>query len=806
MDVQARLNLRTLVQRSYAIAGINRYLFVTGMDRLLLVQRLDSLLQNQFPPGPAWVDLEQPFVIADAGSLPSLDGSPCALLPLTWSRGLLEPPAVPDASCWQCHAEPLSLWSWWQPSPQPGSDQAYSELQTRLGNYHQQLADLSPGDCKGALALLQRERPLRLQIEPACWQGAPRPSLEPAVWVEAFFEEGQAADASSSEDFSDKLTAILQLLPEPEQEPFSEALAGCLLTGLAAAEPTDSLLPWLRLIEGFVGGLNSRRPRLQQLEQACRRRAIVAALQLQEPGELGLTLMRLLQVQLVAEHPDWLAALAACVDALVLQIGAAAGDNAKAEKRRAQQQLEQLIKAGASHLLLWRQLVLQLDADTCYRLPTVQPPSACLVVLKGVLLLTSADLRDVSRATRMALVSLFERLLPRLWWQAPLLVQLLRDLRRFPIEITWLERESQLLDPWLTLQSRGLGPVGAVLAPADEPPLLQLQLLVLQRLLSQEEHRTGLAQRLAALAPSPIQRLLPGGSELPLLEAATAGLSDRCLSLLRLQAQQWGVEELLPLLPAPLDLSAAFRFTLEHWRQHFSGAVGASTLPISVVITTYSPDLPRLRLALESLALQTGLPQEILVVDDGTPEPLAAELSNLLLLMGHALGLPIRLLRQPHNQGQYACRNIAINASRGEAIAIQDDDDISHPQRLACQWQAMQQGAIAVYARHLRLDQATAHPQADGDGLGFWGDGITTLLVRRQAAVRLGGFYPVRSRGDVEFRARLRRHYGDSALRSLEQPLYLMRAASDTVSSDFEYGCSLRLRQWRRLITRQLLV
>ena len=612
MDVQARLNLRTLVQRSYAIAGISRYLFVAGLDRLLLIERVDSLLQNQPPPGPAWVDLEHPLVVADAASLKDLDGKPCALLPLAWSRGLLERPGVPDPSGWQRHAEPLPLWPWLAQQPDSAPSATYSELQKRLGNYHQQLADLAPGDCKGALALLQRERPLRLQIEPACWQGASRPSLEPSAWVDVFFEEGQAADSSSCEDFSDKLTAILQLLPELEQEPFGEALAGCLLLGLEAAEPTVSLLPWLRLVEGFVGGLNSRRPRLQQLEQDCRRRAIVAALQLQEPGDLGLALMRLLQVQLVAEHPDWLAALAACLDALVLQIGAAAGDNAKAEKRRAQQQLEQLIKAGASHLLLWRQLVLQRDADTCYRLPTVQPPSACLVVLKGLLLLTSADLRDVSRATRMALVSLFERLLPRLWWQGPLLMQLLRDLRRFPIEITWLERESKLLDPWLTLQSRGLGPVGAVLAPADEPPLLQLQLLVLQRLLSQEEHRTGLAQRLAALAPSPIQRLLHGGSELPLLEAATAGLSDRCLSLLRLQAQQWGVEELLPLLPAPLDVSAAFRCTLEHWRQHFSGAVGAATLPISVVITTFAPDLPRLRLALESLALQTGLPQEIL--------------------------------------------------------------------------------------------------------------------------------------------------------------------------------------------------
>lgn len=806
MDVQTRLNLRTLVQRSYAIEGINRYVFVAGLDRLLLVQRVDSLLSNQPPPGSAWVDLDQLHIVIDNASLPNSDGRPYALLPLTWSRGLLERRVVPDASCWQRDAASLSLWSWLEPSAQTGSDQVYSELQMRLVKYHQQLADLSPGDCKGALALLQRERSLRLQVEPACWQGAPRPPLQPSAWLMAFFADGQAADTSSCEDFSDKLTAILQLLPEHEQDAFAQALASCLLSGLATSEPTASLLPWLRLVEGFVGGLNSRRPHLQHLEQDCRCRAILVALQLQEPGDQGLALMRLLQVQLVAEHPNWLAALAACVDALVLQIGAATGDNAKVEKRRAQQQLEQLIKAGSSHLLLWRQLVLQLDADTCYRLPTVQSPSACLVVLKGLLLLTSADLRDVSRATRMALVSLFERLLPRLWWQGPLLMQLLRDLRRFPIEVTWLERESLLLDPWLTLQSRGLGPSGAVLAPADEPPLLQLQLLVLQRLLSQEEHRTGLAQRLAALAPSPIQRLLSAGSELPLLEAATASLSDRCLSLLRLQAQQLGVEELLPLLPAPLDVSAAFRCTLEHWRQHFKGAVGAVTLPISVVITTYAPDLPRLRLALESLALQTGLPQEILVVDDGTPEPLAAELRNLLLLLRHALGLPIRLLRQPHNQGQYACRNIAINASCGEAIAIQDDDDISHPLRLACQWQAMQQGAIAVYARHLRLDQATAHPQADGDGLGFWGDGITTLLVRRQAVVRLGGFYPVRSRGDVEFRARLRRHYGDSALRNLEQPLYLMRAASDTVSSDFEYGCSLRLRQWRRLITRQLLV
>jgi chromosome segregation protein len=39
-------------------------------------------------------------------------------------------------------------------------------------------------------------------------------------------------------------------------------------------------------------------------------------------------------------------------------------------------------------------------------------------------------------------------------------------------------------------------------------------------------------------------------------------------------------------------------------------------------------------------------------------------------------------------------RNIAIAASRAEAIAIQDDDDLSHPLRLELQWQACQLPAL----------------------------------------------------------------------------------------------------------------
>ena len=110
-----------------------------------------------------------------------------------------------------------------------------------------------------------------------------------------------------------------------------------------------------------------------------------------------------------------------------------------------------------------------------------------------------------------------------------------------------------------------------------------------------------------------------------------------------------------------------------------------------------------------------------------------------------------------------------------------------------------------MFGRHVRLDEASGAPQADGDGGGFFGDGITTLLVRRATALELGGFYPVRSRGDVDFRRRLEQRFGTAKVVRLEAPIYLMRGSAATVSSAYEYGCSLALPSWRRLMGQGLL-
>jgi hypothetical protein len=368
--------------------------------------------------------------------------------------------------------------------------------------------------------------------------------------------------------------------------------------------------------------------------------------------------MRLLQAPLAAEQPAWLAGLAGAIDGLVAAIGVAAEAGEKEEKRALQRQLEAVVLSGSTNLPLLQALLPALAPESGYRLPSLLPPAACLVLVKGVLLLGDGAIASLDRPVRRALLALLERGLPRMWWQADLLQKLLHDLRRFPLHAAWLQADNATLLPALvTLHSRGVAP---------PPP----------------DH-----------GPEPLQ--------------------------------------LRPLAPEELP---------------------------------GEPEDPRRLLRLQLTVL-------------------------------------LRLVSDPEERGAL----LRLASGAGEALAIHDDDDLSHPLRLELQWLALQQGAVAVYGRHVRLDEATAAPQADGDGGGFFGDGITTLLLRRRTALELGGFYPVRSRGDVDFRRRLEQRYGAAKVVRLEAPLYLMRSATTTVSSAFEYGCSLGLPSWRRLMRLGLL-
>ena len=806
------LNRRRLVQQLFALDGVGRYGFVRGCDQALLLQTGDPA---------TWPALLADSLIEIPVPRPA-DGHLLAL-PLAWSRGLMVSVDVPSLEeLLKAGAIPVPLDVWPDPSasgPQSGRgpEAPASALADLLAPYRALLAATEPLSPAAALQLLQLERQLRCQLAPACWP-APK-ALGRPLPLDRWLAE-LPAEAPALQRLADQLVALLHLLPATEQPAMAEALEPLLLAGLEQAD----LLPWLRLLEALVGGMNSRQPQLVAVAERLRRAGLERGAALADPGERGLALMRLLQAPLAQEQPAWLQALATAIDDLVAAIGSAAEAGDKDKKRALQRQLEATVLAGATNLPLLQALLPDLAPESGYRLPSLLPPSACLVLVKGGLLLGDPAISRLDRPWRRALLALLERGLPRIWWQADLLQKLLHDLRRFPLHTAWLKDDNaELLPALVRLHSRGVaptppdhGPEPLQLRPlaAEELPgepedprrLLRMQLTLLLRLVRDEEERSALLRLAGAAGKAPLLRLLDGDDEEALALAVAAGLSTRAVGLARLAAERAGVPELLPvLLPTSGGVHAVFAACLALWRQQLPPPAQRSTLPITVLFTCHRPRLALLRQALESLALQSVAVAEVLVVDDGTAEPEAAALAALLQQAAAELKLPVRLLREERNQGQYACRNLAIERMAGEVLAIHDDDDLSHPLRLELQWQALQQGAAAVYGRHVRLDEASGAPQADGDGGGFFGDGITTLLLRRATALELGGFYPVRSRGDVDFRRRLEQRFGAARVVRLEAPLYLMRGSAASVSSAYEYGCSLGLPSWRRLMRQGLL-
>lgn len=99
-------------------------------------------------------------------------------------------------------------------------------------------------------------------------------------------------------------------------------------------------------------------------------------------------------------------------------------------------------------------------------------------------------------------------------------------------------------------------------------------------------------------------------------------------------------------------------------------SIGDGPLRSTVVITTYGR--PKLMLqALESLELQTIPPDEVIVVDDGSPEPVAQPSGPL----------DTRVVRQG-NAGLAAARNRGVAEATGDIVFFLDDDDVYLPKRI----------------------------------------------------------------------------------------------------------------------------
>jgi glycosyltransferase involved in cell wall biosynthesis len=168
---------------------------------------------------------------------------------------------------------------------------------------------------------------------------------------------------------------------------------------------------------------------------------------------------------------------------------------------------------------------------------------------------------------------------------------------------------------------------------------------------------------------------------------------------------------------------------------------------VSVVIPAFNAAKTLLR-ALDSLADQQRLPDEVIVVDDGSQDATAD------LARGYK-ALRLEVLKHEQNAGSSAALNTAIRAARCPLIAFLDADDAWAPDKLIRQLALHAQNPALVMsatASHW-VDETTGNSwYADmqpprWSGTDFWRAQLArtiitkpTVIAQRQALLDAGGF------------------------------------------------------------------
>jgi alpha-1,3-rhamnosyltransferase len=149
--------------------------------------------------------------------------------------------------------------------------------------------------------------------------------------------------------------------------------------------------------------------------------------------------------------------------------------------------------------------------------------------------------------------------------------------------------------------------------------------------------------------------------------------------------------------------------------------------------------------ALDSVAQQTHPNVELIVVDDGAPDPHTIEVA----VSEHSAG---RVIHQPP-AGVSAARNAGAARATGEFLVFLDDDDRWRPERLALQCHALRDApdAVVSYSGMQSIDEAGV-VIAPADQTAVTGEldvarratGIIlpNVFIRRTAFEQVGGFDP----------------------------------------------------------------
>jgi glycosyltransferase involved in cell wall biosynthesis len=171
---------------------------------------------------------------------------------------------------------------------------------------------------------------------------------------------------------------------------------------------------------------------------------------------------------------------------------------------------------------------------------------------------------------------------------------------------------------------------------------------------------------------------------------------------------------------------------------------------ISVIIPVFD-GAQFIAAALRSVMRQTLLPDEVIVIDDGSSDT-SAEIAA-------GFGPPIRVLRQKHH-GCGTALNVGITVAKGELLAFLDADDLWTEGKLAQQKAALTSNLLldAVFGYVVQftdLDYQITDPrEIKRMSRRFAGVHKSAMLIRRASFDRVGLFDPVMTADAVEWYAR----------------------------------------------------
>ncbi len=179
---------------------------------------------------------------------------------------------------------------------------------------------------------------------------------------------------------------------------------------------------------------------------------------------------------------------------------------------------------------------------------------------------------------------------------------------------------------------------------------------------------------------------------------------------------------------------------------------------VSVVIPAYRA-AGTIERALRSVASQTRLPREVVIVDDGSED---GTLERAKALESEMAPVSLKLFRQD-NAGPGAARNRAIAESSGAILAFLDADDEWLPKKLEQSLRHLASGNVALVAHNITVQDGNATQEFDcAQHLREGTDAFValfkrgfistaTVVCRRDAVEAAGGFDPtLRSGQDYE--------------------------------------------------------